>query len=83
MTGTVFGRDDVQVKRKLEVRHRTAGELRELGLLVGTGAEFVEQLGHLAEAGVQRVILQWLDLDDLDGLEAMANTVLPQLKQAT
>jgi hypothetical protein len=29
--------------------------------------------------GVQRVMLQWLDLDDLDGLEAMAHTVLPQL----
>jgi hypothetical protein len=33
----------------------------------------------LAEQGVQRVMLQWLDLDDLDRLEAMAKTVLPQL----
>jgi hypothetical protein len=39
----------------------------------------VEQLGRLSEVGVQRVMLQWLDLDDLDGLEAFARTVLPQL----
>jgi hypothetical protein len=33
----------------------------------------------LAEAGCQRVMLQWLDLDDSDRLEAMAVSVLPQL----
>ncbi len=37
---------------------------------------FTKQLGRLAEAGVQRVMLQWLDLDDLDGLEALARGVL-------
>ncbi len=35
---------------------------------------FTKQLGRLAEAGVQRVMLQWLDLD---GLEALARGVLP------
>jgi hypothetical protein len=40
----------------------------------------VDQLGRLAEAGVQRVMLQWLNLDDLDGLEAMATGVLHQLE---
>jgi len=25
-------------------------------------------------------MLQWLEVDDIDALEAMANTVLPQLK---
>jgi hypothetical protein len=33
----------------------------------------------LADAGVQRVMLQWLALDDLDRLEAMAASVLPQV----
>jgi hypothetical protein len=33
----------------------------------------------LSEAGVRRVMLQWLEVDDIDGLEAMAGTVLPQL----
>jgi hypothetical protein len=39
----------------------------------------VERLGRLSDVGVQRVMLQWLETDDLDGLEALAGTVLPQL----
>jgi alkanesulfonate monooxygenase len=58
---------------------RSAGELRERGMIVGTPGEVVEQLGRLAEAGAQRVMLQWLDLEDIDGLEAIARDVIPQL----
>ena len=47
--------------------------------VVGTADEFVERLGRLSEAGVQRVMVQWLEVDDIDGLEAMAGSVLPQL----
>ncbi len=77
MTGTIFGRDEAELSRKLG--NRNAGDLRQRGLLVGNGDAFVEQLGPIAEAGIYRVMLQWIDLDDLDGLEAMAKSVLPQL----
>ncbi len=80
MTGCIFGRDDAEVRQKVSARNRTFDELRERGMIVGTPAQMVDQLGRLAEAGVQRVMLQWLDLDDLDGLEAMAKTVMPRLK---
>jgi hypothetical protein len=30
----------------------------------------------LKEAGLERVMLQWLDLDDLAGLESLAKAVL-------
>jgi len=79
MTGCVFGTDDADLNRKVSQRtqgKRTPAELRQRGLVVGTGSEVVDQLGKLAEAGVQRVMLQWLDLDDMDGLEAMALHVL-------
>jgi alkanesulfonate monooxygenase SsuD/methylene tetrahydromethanopterin reductase-like flavin-dependent oxidoreductase (luciferase family) len=80
MTGCIFGRDEAEVKRKLEPRNVTYEELRqEARLAVGTGNQIVEQLGRWAEAGIYRVMLQWLDLDDLDGLEAMAKSVLPQV----
>ncbi len=75
MTGLVFGRDDADLELKL--RGRSAPELRDRGLIVGTPPAVVDQLGRLADVGVQRVMLQWLDLDDLDGLEAMAHAVLP------
>ncbi len=73
MTGCLFGRDRAALDRKLGGRDPAA--MRERGMVVGTPPEVVEQLGRLAEAGVQRVMLQWLDLDDLDGLAALAQTM--------
>jgi alkanesulfonate monooxygenase SsuD/methylene tetrahydromethanopterin reductase-like flavin-dependent oxidoreductase (luciferase family) len=77
MTRVIFGRTTAEVERKLggEPRER----LRTSGLVVGTPPEIVEQLGSLAEAGVQRVMLQWLEVDDIAGLEALAGLVLSQL----
>ncbi len=79
MTGCHFGRDAAEVARKANGRNKTPAELRAAGVVIGAAPEMVEQLGQLAAAGVQRVMLQWLDLDDVDGLEAMAHGVLPQV----
>ena len=82
MTGIEFGKDKAAVQRRAMERTRgrmTPEELRRKGTVIGTPTEIVDQLGRLADAGVQRVMLQWLNLDDLDGLEAMAAGVLPQL----
>jgi F420-dependent oxidoreductase-like protein len=83
MTGCAFGRDEDEVERKLGLRRARShgGEFdpRARGIVYGTPDQVVQQLGELAEAGLYRVMLQWLDLDDLDGLEAMAARVLPQL----
>jgi F420-dependent oxidoreductase-like protein len=54
-------------------------ELRSRGAVVGTPNEIVERLGRLAEAGVAGVQLQWIDLDDITGLELIASEVFPQL----
>jgi len=83
MTGCVFGKNTAEVTKK--VKERTKGkllpkELVQRGLVVGSPNEIVEQLGILSEAGIQRVMLQWLDLDDIDGLEALATGILPQLQ---
>ena len=81
MTGCIFGRNEAEVAAKLGPRNVTYEEVRKgARVAVGTGDQIVEQLGHWAEAGIYRVMLQWMDLDDLDGLEAMANSVLPQVK---
>ncbi len=80
MTGCVFGRDQSEVRRKVEARtkgRKTPAELRQKGVLVGTVDEMAAQLGVLEQAGVQRVMLQWVDLDDLVGVEAMARGLLP------
>jgi F420-dependent oxidoreductase-like protein len=79
MTGLVFGRDRAEVERKCAEWGGPPAEVRARGVVAGTPGEIVEQLGRLAEAGVQRVMLQWLDLDDLEGLQAFGRDVLPKV----
>ncbi len=76
MLGTLFARDQQELNARLKNTSRSIAELRERGLVVGTPSEFAEQLARYAEAGVQQVMLQWIDLDNLDGLERMAAAVL-------
>ena len=75
MTGLLFGRNEAELRRKLEGRP-PAEELRARGLIVGTPEQVREQVAALGEAGVQRLMLQWLDLDDLEGLAALAEAVV-------
>jgi hypothetical protein len=74
MTNVLFGRDDGEVKKK--VGDRDAAAIQERGVLVGTKTALQDQLGTLEEAGAQRALLQWMDLDDMDGLEAFAQAIL-------
>jgi F420-dependent oxidoreductase-like protein len=76
MTQVVFGKDDAGVQKRLN--GRDAGQMIAAGNIVGTASAVVEQIGRFVEAGVERFMLQWLDQDDIDGLEQMARDVLPQ-----
>ena len=75
MTGLRFGRTQTELDEKLSARKQTAEQARDAGLIVGVGNEIVGQLLELEKAGVQRIMLQWLDLDDLDGLAALAQAL--------
>lgn len=79
MTGLVFGRTDTELEQKAAFYNATPDRLRQGGLLVGSGSELVDGIGRYADVGVQRLMLQWLDLDDVDGLQQFAAAVLPQV----
>ena len=77
MTGCVFGKRGDEVEKVSQVYGEvTPQELLESGFIIGTGSQVAEQLAQLAETKIDRVMLQWLDLDDLDGLQALAKAVL-------
>ena len=76
MTGCVFGQTETALKEKLEARGRSKEDLLQRGMVVGSASEVKEQLHQLTESGLERIMLQWLDLDDLNGLEALAKVVL-------
>ncbi|CAN5685038.1 LLM class F420-dependent oxidoreductase [soil metagenome] len=76
MTGLLFGRTDAELEQKLQKAGQSAEAMRTRGMVVGTANALGEQLGKLAGVGIQRVMLQWMDLDDIAGLEALAKAVL-------
>lgn len=70
MTRVIFGKDEEQLAERLN--GESADELRAAGRIVGTAAEIPGQLRALEAAGVQGVMLQWVDdLDDIAGIEAL------------
>jgi F420-dependent oxidoreductase-like protein len=76
MTGCVFGKDEATLRQKITARGSTLEQLRGRGIVAGSPGAVKEQLAALEEAGLQRVMLQWLDLDDLESLETLAKDVL-------
>lgn len=78
MKGLVYGRHQSDLNMKLN--GRSAEDLFARGLIAGTPAQIVDQLGAFAIVGMQKVMLQWPDLEDLDGLESFGQTVLTQIE---
>jgi F420-dependent oxidoreductase-like protein len=73
MTGIRFGRTPSELEARLG--GRPADELRSRGALVGTPEEIKDQLAALEAVGVQRVMLQWLDLENTEGMVALGQAL--------
>lgn len=91
MHAVYFGRDRAELDHRLHWRHddedlvgKTLDEaIQYLAMeehnIVGTPDMCIEQIKTFEAAGVQELMLQWFDMDDLDGLRAFAESVLPAL----
>ena len=91
MRGLFFGRDMAELDRRLRWRSEDpnyAGKsLQEVidilaqqdHEIVGTADMVIEQIKTYEAAGVEELMLQWFDLDDIDGLRTFANSVLPHV----
>ena len=64
------------MNRKINFYGKTLQEVQQDGIVAGSPSAIREQLTALEEAGLQRIMLQWLDLDDIESLEALAETIL-------
>jgi F420-dependent oxidoreductase-like protein len=74
MTGIRFA--ETRAGLESQLNGRSVEELRGRSMIVGVGEEIRPQLVELEKAGLQRVMLQWMELDDLKGLEALAKVTL-------
>lgn len=82
MIGCVYDHAESDLAQKVEVRtrgKRTSQQLFEKDFPVGIANQIVDQLGRWVETNISRIMLQWLDLDDIDSLEGLAHGVLYQL----
>ena len=73
MTTVIFGKNEAQLKEKLN--GRSAEDVRKRGAVVGSGQQILDQLKQAEQAGVQRIMLRWNDLDDTTGLQALAQAL--------
>ncbi|WP_028660961.1 LLM class F420-dependent oxidoreductase [Nocardioides insulae] len=72
------GSDESEVERRAAAIGRDKEELRTNGV-AGTPEEAIAKLRAYADAGVERVYLQVLDLSDLDHLKLVATEVMPRV----
>ena len=90
MLSFTFGRDMTELDSRLSWREdnpqyagksldKVIEELSMDGTIVGTPDMIVEQINAYSKAGADELVLQWFDLDDIDGLRAFATSVLPRI----
>lgn len=84
MGGVVIARTDAELQERAAWFHaflpslgripldHLLRQLRERHWLVGTPEQIEAQLREWSAAGVQRMMLQWYNLDDLEGLDLLA-----------
>lgn len=85
-----YGRTMEEVDKRLSFRHQepkladkpldaVIEEMFTSGrAIVGTPDQIVQQVQAYANAGVDELMLQWFDLDDIEGLRSFAENVLPR-----
>jgi F420-dependent oxidoreductase-like protein len=90
MTGVAVGADRAELMPRVERLMQFdpdagsspddyVGDLEHQGAVVGTPDEAVERLAAFEEAGVQRIMLQDLLVDDLEMLALLGSEVFPRL----
>ena len=77
MVNLTFAADGRGLEARAAARQISLEEIRDWPAIVGTPDEVGQQLDDYRQAGAQRIMLQWLDLDDMEGLNLLAETVLP------
>src|SRR6266704_1740977 len=88
MLGLFFARDMSELERQLRETPGFTGQSLESFIealkaseiaIAGTPDMILEQIHAYEQAGAEEVMLQWLDLDDMEGLRAFAASVLPHV----
>jgi F420-dependent oxidoreductase-like protein len=93
MTMAIYGRTREDLEARLEkppfdnprivgkpLDEKIAFWREERHVLIGNGEEIVAQIGAYADAGVEEIMTQWFQVEDIEGLRQYAEDVLPRLR---
>ncbi len=75
MTNLTYARSDAELKTKLNDRQIT--DLEDRGIVVGQKNQVIDRLKQYQAVNCEEIMLQWIDLDDIDGLIDFSEKVLP------
>jgi len=78
MTRVIYRRTQAQLDAFLHESGISKDEVAAGRLIVGTAGAVVDQMAARFEAGINRIMLRWLELDDMANLELLAHDVPPQ-----
>lgn len=76
MTNLSYGQNQEQLQKKLN--GRDPKEMTQRGIIVGTSEQVKERLYEYQQTGLDEIMLQWIDLEDMDNLIHFSANVLPK-----
>lgn len=81
----VIGKDDAMIQSRIDAHRATFANMpatltdwHAAGFIGGVPQQVIDQLQAFAEAGIERFMLQHNDLNDVESLALLAQTVLPE-----
>jgi alkanesulfonate monooxygenase SsuD/methylene tetrahydromethanopterin reductase-like flavin-dependent oxidoreductase (luciferase family) len=77
MIRVFYRQDQKRLNEELAAMKLTKAEMIARGIFVGSTQEITDQIGAWAERGVERIMLQWLDLDDVESMAHLGESILP------
>lgn len=76
MTNLTYGQNQEQLQKKLN--GRDPKDMAQRGIIVGSPEQVTAKLIEYQQTGLDEIMLQWIDLEDIDSLIHFSETVLPK-----
>ncbi len=80
MTNLTYGQNQEQLQKKLN--GRDPKDMAQRGIIVGSPEQVTARLIEYHQTGLDEIMLQWIDLEDMDSLIHFSETVLPKFHLA-
>ncbi len=80
MTNLTYGKNQEHLQTKLN--GRDPKEMTQRGIIVGSPEQVTDKLHEYHQTGLDEIMLQWIDLEDMESLIHFSETVLPKFQSA-